>query len=74
MVPVHPFIHRIINACFSNVDLEGYVEDVTPLETSPEIARFLLWIARKPPDFDAPSDALADEASMRLPLKGSAVS
>lgn len=53
--PVHPISHRTIHAYFSNVDLERHAEDGVPLETNPQIARFLRWIAGKPPDFHAPT-------------------
>ncbi|KQT56205.1 HNH endonuclease [Aureimonas sp. Leaf460] len=54
-VPVHPICHRTIHACFTNLDLERHAEEALPLETNPEVARFLRWIANKAPDFHAPT-------------------
>ncbi|WP_279480438.1 HNH endonuclease [Aureimonas sp. SK2] len=54
-VPVHPICHRTIHACFSNVDLERHARDELPLASNPDLARFLKWIAGKPPDFHAPT-------------------
>ena len=53
--PVHPICHRTIHACFTNLDLERYAEAPIPLDTNPEMARFLRWIANKSPDFHAPT-------------------
>lgn len=54
-VPVHPICHRTIHACFTNLELERHAEAAIPLDTSPEMARFLRWIANKSPDFHAPT-------------------
>ncbi len=54
-VPVHPICHRTIHAHFTNAELariEGAREPLLELE---EVARFLRWIADKPPDFHAPT-------------------
>ncbi|KAB0676681.1 HNH endonuclease [Aureimonas leprariae] len=54
-VPVHPICHRTIHACFTNKELELFEEEGRPLGEQPEMARFLGWIATKPPDFSAPT-------------------
>ncbi|WAJ27192.1 hypothetical protein [Antarcticirhabdus aurantiaca] len=54
-VPVHPICHRTIHACFTNVELARRAESGEPLSDDPEMARFLDWIASKPPDFHAPT-------------------
>lgn len=54
-VPVHPICHRTLHACFTNTDLERHAESGEPLTTNPDLARFLKWIAGKPPDFHAPT-------------------
>ncbi|HEV7253725.1 MAG TPA: HNH endonuclease [Mesorhizobium sp.] len=54
-VPVHPICHRAIHATFSNVDLAKMSAEGVPLAENPDIARFLGWIANKPPDFHAPT-------------------
>ena len=51
-VPIHPICHRAIHANFSNAEL-ARIGDASALGTKPEIARFLAWIAGKPPDFHA---------------------
>lgn len=55
VVALHPICHRTLHTRFSNADLERIGEDVETLRADPEIARFLRWIALKPPDFHAPS-------------------
>jgi hypothetical protein len=54
-VAVHPICHRTIHAHFSNAELARMAPDPDVLRATPEIARFLLWIANKPPDFHAPT-------------------
>ncbi|MFB0873146.1 MULTISPECIES: HNH endonuclease [unclassified Sphingobium] len=55
VVPVHPICHRTIHATLTNAELaRGYAEPGT-LRGHPAIARFLAWIAGKPPDFHAPT-------------------
>lgn len=51
-VPLHPICHRAIHANFSNAELtrNGKVE---VLRDHPAVAKFLTWIAGKPPDFHA---------------------
>ena len=53
-VPVHPICHRTIHARFSNADL-ARAPDAETLRADPEIARFLRWIAGRPPAFHAPT-------------------
>jgi hypothetical protein len=54
-VPVHPICHRIIHACVSNRDLAGAYADLDALRQHEDIARFIRWIADKPPNFHAPT-------------------
>jgi len=54
-VPVHPICHRTLHARFSNVELARQAESGVSLAQDPDIARFLAWIANKPPDFNAPT-------------------
>jgi len=51
IVPLHPICHRAIHANFSNVELERSGENAAALRANPAIAKFLRWIAGKPPDF-----------------------
>ncbi|WP_375401913.1 HNH endonuclease [uncultured Sphingomonas sp.] len=53
--PVHPICHRTIHALVANGDLARDYADVEALRARPDVARFLRWIADKPPDFHAPT-------------------
>ena len=53
--PVHPICHRTIHALVANGDLAREFADVEALRARPDMARFLRWIADKPPDFHAPT-------------------
>jgi hypothetical protein len=52
VVPLHPICHRAIHANFSNAEL-ARAGDLATLRANPAVARFLAWIADKPPDFHA---------------------
>jgi hypothetical protein len=52
-VPLHPICHRAIHANFTNVELARQGAAVEKLQANPEVAKFLRWIADKPPDFHA---------------------
>ncbi len=54
-VPVHPICHRAIHANLSNSDLARGYPDMDSLRAHPGIARFLVWVADKRPDFHAPT-------------------
>lgn len=54
-VPVHPICHRTLHARFTNLELARQAETGIDLKEDPAIARFLAWIANKPPDFNAPT-------------------
>jgi hypothetical protein len=53
--PVHPICHRAIHAAVSNKDLARLYPTLSALREQEEVARFLRWIAPKPPDFHAPT-------------------
>jgi hypothetical protein len=55
VVALHPICHRMVHAHFSNVQLARIGADRAAIASDPEIARFLRWIADKPPDFHAPT-------------------
>jgi hypothetical protein len=55
LVPLHPICHRTIHASVSNQDLAAAFADLDALRARGDIARFLRWIANKPPDFHAPT-------------------
>jgi hypothetical protein len=52
---VHPICHRAIHANFTNAELARLPPDPIALAINPVMARFLSWIAGKPPDFHAPT-------------------
>ena len=54
-VPVHPICHRTIHAHFTNAELARLDGAREPLLANEEVAKFLRWIADKPPDFHAPT-------------------
>lgn len=51
-VPVHPICHRTLHATFTNAEL-ARIPDPVILRSDHRMARFLEWIAPKPPDFHA---------------------
>ena len=53
--PVHPICHRTIHALVGNAELAREYADVDALRARPDVARYLRWIADKPPDFHAPT-------------------
>jgi hypothetical protein len=52
-VPVHPICHRTLHATFTNAVLGRSGADREWVVADPAIARFLAWVADKPPDFHA---------------------
>jgi hypothetical protein len=54
-VAVHPICHRTLHAQFSNGDLARIGADIARLRADPVIAKFVAWVASKPPDFHAPT-------------------
>lgn len=54
-VPLHPICHRAIHAHASNAELARHYPTLDALRARDDIARFLAWIADKPPDFHAPT-------------------
>ena len=54
-VPVHPICHRAIHAHVTNRELAESYADLEQLRAREDMQRFLRWIAKKPPDFHAPT-------------------
>ena len=52
-VALHPICHRTIHANFSNGELARCGADLAQLRAHPVVAKFLAWVAGKPPDFHA---------------------
>jgi hypothetical protein len=51
---VHPICHRTIHALVPNADLARSYADPAALREREDVAKFLRWIADKPPDFHVP--------------------
>jgi hypothetical protein len=52
-VPVHPICHRAIHRALSNTELARSFSTALALRSHPDLARFIAWVADKPPDFHA---------------------
>ena len=54
-MPVHPICHRTIHANFTNAELARFGDDHELIARQENVAKFLRWIADKPPEFNAPT-------------------
>ncbi|WAT18755.1 HNH endonuclease [Aurantiacibacter sp. MUD11] len=54
-VPVHPICHRTIHLHATNAELKRMDGNRTLLLAMEEVAKFVDWVADKPPDFHAPT-------------------
>jgi hypothetical protein len=54
-VPLHPICHRTIHATMTNAELARLPPEGEVLRKVEDIARFVRWVAGKPPDFHAPT-------------------
>lgn len=54
-VKVHPICHRAIHANFTNAQLARMGGDLAAIRGNPAVAKFVEWVANKPPDFHAPT-------------------
>ncbi len=54
-VPVHPICHKTIHLHFTNAEFARIGDDPEAIRAHPAIAKFVRWIAGKPPDFHAPT-------------------
>lgn len=52
-VPIHAICHQTIHANLTNSEIARNYADAESLRAHPGIAKFLAWIANKPPDFHA---------------------
>lgn len=60
-VPVHPICHRKIHSTLTERELAVLYPTPERLRDHPDIARFLKWIAKKPPDFFKRTRGAADK-------------
>lgn len=54
-VPVHPICHKTIHLHFTNAQLARIGDDPDRIRKNEAVAKFVNWIADKPPDFHAPT-------------------
>ncbi|MDY7098810.1 MAG: HNH endonuclease [Pseudomonadota bacterium] len=54
-VPVHPICHKTIHANFTNAQLARIGDEPAVILENEAVAKFVRWIASKPPDFHAPT-------------------
>ncbi|MXO74474.1 HNH endonuclease [Altererythrobacter aerius] len=54
-VALHPICHRAIHANFTNAQLARIGGDRAALLENAAMAKFVAWVADKPPDFHAPT-------------------
>ncbi len=54
-VPVHPICHRAIHTNFTNAQLAKLGGFRGALLADETLARFVVWVSDKPPDFHAPT-------------------
>ncbi|OCC22707.1 HNH endonuclease [Croceicoccus estronivorus] len=55
VVALHPICHRTIHANFTNSVLARIGDDRETVMANETVARFVSWVANKPPDFHAPT-------------------
>jgi hypothetical protein len=53
VVPMHPICQQTLMANFTNSELQRHGHDVDALLASPNVRKFVDWIAKKDPDFTA---------------------
>ena len=56
MSPIHRVCHKKIHALFSEAELARLYNTPEALRDHPEIARFVKWLAKKPPEFNIRHD------------------
>ena len=49
--PLHRICHRMLHRVFTEAELAGPYADPDAIRTHPEMARFLRWVRRQPPDY-----------------------
>lgn len=53
VVPMHPICQQTLIANFTNSELQRYGTDVEILLANPNVRKFVDWVAKKDPDFNA---------------------
>lgn len=62
---VHRICHRKIHSLFTEAELERDYADPVRLRAHPEMARFISWVAHRPPEFRAPTFTATSKAGGR---------
>ena len=52
-VPMHPICQNALTANFTNAELQRHGMDVEALLADPTVRKFVDWVAKKDPDFNA---------------------
>ncbi|WP_260924563.1 hypothetical protein [Novosphingobium sp. 9] len=53
-VPMHPICQQMLITTFTNSELQRNGMDVDGLLLNPDVRKFVDWVAKKEPDFNAP--------------------
>ncbi|WP_033919543.1 hypothetical protein [Sphingomonas sp. 37zxx] len=53
VVPMHPICQKTVTTTFTNSELQRHGMDVAGLLANPSIQKFVDWVAKKDPDFNA---------------------
>lgn len=53
VVPMHPICQQTLIANFTNSELQRHAMDVEALLANPNVSKFVAWVAKKDPDFNA---------------------
>jgi hypothetical protein len=53
VVPMHPICQQTLIANFTNSELQRHGMDVAGLLDNPNVRKFVDWVAKKDPDFNA---------------------
>jgi hypothetical protein len=51
---MHPICQQTLIANFTNSELQRHAMDVEALLANPNVRKFVDWVAKKDPDFNAP--------------------
>ena len=53
VVPMHPICQQTLTANFTNSELQRHALDVDAILAAPNMRKFVDWVAKKDPDFNA---------------------
>jgi hypothetical protein len=64
-VRLHRICHNAIHAALSEKELAAHYNTIKRLRAHPAIARFIAWVANRPPEFYAPTEGARDGRSRK---------